>query len=89
MFNFIPMEFEELDAVWVDNGTSQYELCINVTECYEGDIRIAYDYLPEICTEKEIKTIHQAIFLIAEQILKSRRFRWKIFQSSVRKRKTD
>ena len=69
MFNFIPMEFEELDAVWMDNGTSQYELCINVTECYEGDIRIAYDYLPEICTEKEIKTIHQAIFLIAEQIL--------------------
>ncbi|MCC8068438.1 MAG: amino acid adenylation domain-containing protein [Ruminococcus sp.] len=71
MFNYIPMDLEGFDSDWVANGTSEYELCIHITECKKGELKISYDYLPDITDIKDIEMLHQTIFEMAEWLCNS------------------
>lgn len=69
IFNYIPIDLSGVDAEWMFNGTSEYELGIHVTECREGELRIDYDYLTDAVKESQVEKIHQTIFAMGEYIL--------------------
>lgn len=69
IFNYIPIDLSGVDAEWMFNGTSEYELGIHVTECREGDLRIDYDYLLDAVKDGQVEKIHQAVFAMGEYIL--------------------